>query len=64
MLMLCEDDTIRLLPAWPQEWDVSFKLHAPQQTIIEGIYRNGKMEKLHVTPESRRKDVVLPTSGE
>lgn len=64
MLMLCDGDDIRLLPAWPQDWDVSFKLHAPQQTTIEGVYRNGKMEKLRVTPESRRKDVILPKAGE
>lgn len=22
---------IRLLPAWPKQWDVDFKLHAPYQ---------------------------------
>jgi hypothetical protein len=25
-------DEIRLLPAWPKEWDVDFELHVPQQT--------------------------------
>ena len=63
MLMLCDGDTIRIMPAWPEDWDVTFKLHAPQQTIIECVYRNGKVEELHVTPASRRKDVVLPTAG-
>jgi alpha-L-fucosidase 2 len=32
MLMLTYDDTIGLLPAWPKDWNVDFKLHAPRQT--------------------------------
>jgi len=38
---------------------VEFKLHAPQQTIVEGVLRGGKLASLHVTPESRRQDVVI-----
>jgi hypothetical protein len=64
MLMLCDGNDIQLLPAWPQEWDVTFKLHAPQQTTIECVYRNGKIEKLNVSPASRRKDVILPKTAE
>ena len=48
-----------LFPAWPKEWDVDFKLHAPHQTVIEGVYRAGRLEQLKVIPESRRKDVVI-----
>ena len=48
-----------LVPAWPQDWDVSFKLHAPYQTIVEGRVENGKLTDLKVTPETRRKDVVI-----
>ncbi len=51
---------IYLLPAWPGTWDADFKLHAPYQTIIEGKVRNGTIEKLHVTPASRRKDIIMP----
>lgn len=51
---------ILLLPAWPKEWDVNFKLHAPNNTTVEGVYRAGKMEQLKVTPESRRKDIIKP----
>ncbi|MFC1738274.1 DUF5703 domain-containing protein, partial [Planctomycetota bacterium] len=58
MLMQYVDDKIILFPSWPKEWDVDFKLHAPYNTTIEGIYRNGKLEHLKVTPESRTKDVV------
>ena len=52
MLMQTDGRQIFLLPAWPKEWDVEFKLHAPQQTVVEGVYRNGKMQSLVVTPES------------
>jgi alpha-L-fucosidase 2 len=59
MLMMTYDDTIHLLPAWPKEWNVDFKLHAPQQTTIEGRVVNGEVVDLKVTPESRRNDVVI-----
>jgi hypothetical protein len=59
MVMDCEGDKIFLLPAWPKDWNVQFKLHAPQNTIVQGIYHNGKLEQLTVTPESRRKDVQI-----
>jgi len=50
--------SLLLLPGWPTEWDVDFKLMAPLQTVVEGSYRGGKLVSLVVTPESRRKDVV------
>jgi alpha-L-fucosidase 2 len=50
---------IHLCPAWPKDWDCSFKLHAPGQTIIQGKVRSGKIVDLVVTPESRRKDMVI-----
>ena len=49
---------LHLFPAWPAEWDVDFKLHAPGPTVIEAALRGGKLERLKVTPESRAKDVV------
>jgi hypothetical protein len=58
MLMQPVGDKILLLPAWPKEWNVEFKLHAPNRTVIEGVYRDGKMTQLKVTPPSRAKDVV------
>jgi alpha-L-fucosidase 2 len=53
------DGGIILLPAWPGDWNASFKLHAPYQTTIEGRIENGRITELTVTPESRRKDIVL-----
>ena len=52
-------DTIRLVPAWPKDWNASFKLHAPKSTTVEGRVANGKVIDLKVTPESRRKDVLI-----
>lgn len=54
------DGKIHLLPAWPRDWDVDFKLHAPQQTTIEASVKGGRLVSLKVSPESRRKDVVVP----
>ena len=59
MLMQCEGEKILLLPAWPADWDVRFKLHAPDQTTVEAEVRDGRVVELIVTPESRRKDVTL-----
>ncbi|MEI8042251.1 MAG: LamG-like jellyroll fold domain-containing protein, partial [Verrucomicrobiota bacterium] len=59
MLLQSDGEKIHLLPAWPKDWNVSFKLHAPLNTTVEGVYRGGKLEQLKVMPESRRKDVVI-----
>lgn len=59
MLMQCEDEKILLFPAWPKEWDVDFKLHAPYKTVVECVYKNGEIVSLEVIPESRKKDVVI-----
>ena len=59
MLMQCEGARILLFPAWPKDWEVEFRLHAPGQTLVEGRYRNGKVEDLQVTPPERRNDVTI-----
>jgi hypothetical protein len=58
MLLHSDGDKIYLLPAWPKNWKASFKLHAPKNTTVEGVYRAGKLEQMKVTPESRRQDIV------
>ena len=62
MLLQTDGNTIRLLPAWPKNWDVHYKLHAPQQTTIELEYKAGKIVKLLVWPAARKKDVVIAHS--
>ncbi len=59
MLLQHAGDTIYLTPAWPKEWDVRFKLHAPGRTTVRGHHRAGKIRSLTVTPSSRTKDVVV-----
>ncbi|HEY8966895.1 MAG TPA: hypothetical protein VIM58_10650, partial [Candidatus Methylacidiphilales bacterium] len=61
MLLQPRDNGAKLLlfPAWPREWNVSFRLHAARNTVVEGVLRNGKLESLVVTPPERRGDVVV-----
>jgi alpha-L-fucosidase 2 len=58
MLIQTDGDKIFLFPAWPADWNVDFKVHAPGNTTVDGRFRNGKIENLNVSPESRRKDIT------
>lgn len=60
MLLQTIDDKIVLFPAWPKNWDVKFKLHAPQNTTVQATLKNGEIVALKVSPEKRGKDIVLP----
>ncbi|MBD2755742.1 DUF5703 domain-containing protein [Spirosoma validum] len=57
MLMQVDGKKIFLFPAWPKTWDVHVKLHAPYNTTVEAVLKNGKLESLNIIPESRRVDV-------
>lgn len=39
--------------------DVDFKLHAPENTFVEAVLKNGEVVKLIVTPEERREDLIV-----
>lgn len=54
-----ESRTMRLLPAWPSDWTVEFKLHAPFETTVKGRAEGGQLVKLEVDPPERRDDVVV-----
>ncbi|HYZ84552.1 MAG TPA: DUF5703 domain-containing protein [Bryobacteraceae bacterium] len=58
--MLLQNDGAKLVmfPAWPKDWDVEFKLYARDNTIVEGSYKGGKVERLNVTPARRNIDLV------
>lgn len=58
MLLQTIGDQILLLPTWPREWDVDFKLHAPGNTTIECCFKGGEIKKLKVTPYFRLKDIT------
>ena len=57
MLLQPVDDKIYLLPAWPKEWNVAFKLHAPGNTTVEARYQAGKITDLNVHPKERLADI-------
>jgi hypothetical protein len=63
MLLQTEGRSILLFPAWPRGWDVEFKLHAPLETTVEGLYRSGRLERLEVTPRQRAADVKNCLAG-
>ena len=59
MLLQTNGEQILLFPAWPKEWNVHFKLHAPGETTVEATLKNGKVTDLKVLPKSREKDIVI-----
>jgi len=59
MLMQTEGRKILLLPAWPSDWNCTFKLHAPLQTTVCGHVSGGKVDRLTVDPDSRRADITI-----
>jgi hypothetical protein len=58
MLMQTEGKKIYLFAAWPKQWDVHFKLHAPFNTTIEATLSNGKLIQLNVLPKERKADII------
>jgi len=46
MLLQTQHGETRLLPAWPQRWNVHFKLPARDGKPIEARYKNGELTKL------------------
>ena len=62
MLLQSDGRRIFLLPAWPEDWDVAFKLSAADNTTVECVFRDGKVQSLKVTPEARRSDIVDMTT--
>lgn len=59
MLVQYDGDQIQLLPAWPKDWDVEFKLYAPKNTVINCKVKNGKITHLQITPKMRVHDVII-----
>ena len=60
MLLESSGGKIFVLPAWPKQWDVAFKLWLPCRTVVECVYRHGKIEQLAITPQARQQDVQIP----
>jgi hypothetical protein len=60
MLLQPVNNKIHLFPAWPAEWDVDFKMLAPENTVVRAKLKAGKIIYLKTTPEEREKDIVIP----
>lgn len=64
MLIQSRGERIFILPAWPQDINIAFKLYAESGTVIEAEYRNGKLVSCSAEPPARTKDIVLgPMTG-
>jgi len=59
MILQTDGRAIYLAPAWPQDWDCDFKLHAPYNTTVTGAIVSGNIVSLEVSPPERAKDVVI-----
>ena len=50
---------IRLLPAWPAQWNLDFKLHLEHGAIVTGTVKDGKLMAWDIEPKSRKADVTV-----
>lgn len=55
MLVQEVNGDIQVLPAWPKDWNVEFKLHAPQRTVVEGHFQDGQWKHLDMTKNTGKK---------
>ena len=54
MVMQTENNNIYILPSFPKEWNVTFKLHPDKRTTVEAEYEHGELTYLKVTPDSEK----------
>ncbi len=52
MVMQAETGRIDLLPAWPKNWNVDWRLHAPGDRVVEGRFADGTWQRLTITPRA------------
>lgn len=58
MLLQAEGNKVYLLPAWPKQWDVKFKLHIPGNRQVEAEWKNGKMVVVKKHPAGNNAEVI------
>ena len=63
MLLQSDGDVLRVLPAWPSDWPVSFKLHGPSGAVVEGRFAEEKLELID-NGTYRRDRVIVPQGYE
>ena len=59
MLIQTEREEVMLFPAWPEDWEVKFKLHIPNNKIIQGAYKQGEGVKLNAKPTGVNLKIAL-----
>jgi len=59
MLVQEAGDRILLLPAWPADWDVDFRLHLAGATVLSGVVKDGELLRWDISPPARKAHVVL-----
>jgi hypothetical protein len=50
---------ILLLPAWPANWDVDFKLHVSHGGILTGTVKDGQLVTWKIDPPTLADKVVV-----
>jgi len=60
MLLQSEGNKTYLLPAWPKEWNVKFKLHTPGNGQVEAEWKNGKMISAKKFPSDSGTEIINP----
>ena len=63
MLMQFDAGTIFVFPAWPCEWPVAFRLHAPNATVVTVDYEGPGKLSIQVQPDSETQNVHVVQCG-
>ena len=58
MLLQHQQNELILLPAWPADWKVSFRMHTPGNGILEGYYEPNKGVKINHQPKDMK--IIYP----
>lgn len=58
MLLKANGNELHILPAWPADWDVEFKLRAPGGVLVTGSVKKGRLASLEITPENNGLQVI------
>ncbi len=61
MLLQEHDSKVLIGPAWPKDWDVHFRLHAPDRTVVSGRRDANGWTGIRAEPAARGQDVVVVT---
>lgn len=58
MMLQNVDEKILVLPAFPESWNVDFKLHAFGNTTVRVVSKGTVVSKMDVFPAARKKDII------